>query len=67
MMANEIKSGKEILDDFFKEVQQNKELDKDTTQRILELYELDSLSDKNLTNALEELRESKDKGDGEDK
>ena len=67
MMANEIKSGKEILDDFFKEVQQNKELDKDTTQRIIELYEQDSLSDKNLTNALEELRESKDKGDGEDK
>lgn len=63
-MDNKIKSGKEILDDFFKEVEENTELDQETTQRIVELYEQDSLSDKNLTNALEELREGKE--DGED-
>ncbi len=63
-MDNKIKSGKEILDDFFKEVEENTELVQETTQRIVELYEQDGLSDKNLTNALEELREGKE--DGED-
>lgn len=66
-MENQIKNGKEILDEFFKEIMENEELDRDTTQKIFELYENNSLSDKNLTNALEELRANKEESDGKNK
>lgn len=59
-MSTEIKSGKEILDDFFTEIGENKELDEQTTKAIIELHEQDSLSDRNLTNRLEEQRDKKE-------
>lgn len=64
-METEIKSGKEILDDFFSEIGENEELDNKAVQAIVELHKQNGLSDKSLTNALERLREEKE--DGEDK
>ena len=62
-MSTEIKSGKEILDGFFKEVKADEELDQDTATAIINLYESGKLTDRNLTNALSELREDKDNGE----
>ena len=61
-MEKEIKSGKEILDEFFKEIKDDESLDPNTTSAIIDLYDAGKLTDKNLTNALSELRE--DKGNG---
>ena len=64
-MSTEIKSGKEILDEFFEDIKINEKLDQDVATAIVELYESGKLTDKNLTNTLSELRE--DKGNGENK
>lgn len=54
---DEIKSGKEILDDFFNTVDEIPGVDKEITAVLKELYNEDKLSHKNLSNALFELRE----------
>lgn len=54
---DEIKSGKEILDDFFKTVDEIPGVDKEIAVVLKELYNDDKLSHKNLSNALFELRE----------
>ena len=64
-MSTEIKSGKEILDEFFEDIKTNEKLDQDVATAIVDLYESGKLTDKNLTNSLSELRE--DKGNGENK
>ena len=61
-MEKEIKSGKEILDEFFEEIKKDEKLDPDTSSAITELYEDGKLTDKNLTNALSALREDNDNG-----
>jgi len=65
MMSKEIKSGKEILDEFFEDIKTDEKLDKDVAEAIVDLYESGKLTDRNLTNTLSELRE--DKGNGENK
>lgn len=62
MMEKEIKSGKLILDEFFKEIKTDEKLDIGTVSAITDLYEADKLSDNNLTNALLKLREEKNEG-----
>lgn len=62
-MSKEIKSGKEILDDFFDGIKSDTDLDKATVEAVIDLYVSDKLTDKKLTNALRELRESKDNGE----
>lgn len=59
-MSTEIKSGKEILDEFFEDIKTDEKLDEDTATAIVDLYESDKLTDRNLTNALSELREDQD-------
>lgn len=61
-MAKQIKSGKEVLDDFFAEIKNENGLDHETISAILELYNNGKLTDKNLTNALSELREDNKNG-----
>ena len=61
-MSAEIKSGKEILDEFFESIKTDGELDQGTTEAIVNLYETGKLTDRNLTNALTELREDKENG-----
>lgn len=65
MMSTEIKSGKEILDEFFEDIKSDEKLDQDTITAIVDLYEAGKLTDRNLTNTLSELRE--DRGNGENK
>ncbi len=61
-MSTEIKSGKEILDEYFEEVKADEELDQDIIVAIDNLYTSGKLTDRNLTNALSVLREDNDNG-----
>lgn len=61
-MKNEIKSGKVILDEFFKDIKNIENLEQATIEKIIKLYEEEKLTAKNLTNALSILRGSN--GDG---
>lgn len=65
-MNEVIKSGKIILDEFFNELKVNEELDKETVSTIIKLYEEKKLTDKNLTNALLDLREAQRRDNGKD-
>lgn len=56
-MSTEVKSGKEVLDEFFAEMQENKELDESVVKKIVELHGVGKLTDTNLTNGLTDLRE----------
>ena len=57
-MKTNIKSGKEILDEFFFDLPTNDSLDLNTVAAIVALYNDGKFSDKNLSNALFELREA---------
>ncbi|MCZ4408353.1 hypothetical protein O3Q51_06005 [Cryomorphaceae bacterium 1068] len=61
-MNTQIKSGKEILDEFFEDLKADEELNQETSETIINLYETGKLTDRNLTNALAELREKKENG-----
>ncbi len=55
-MANSIKSGKEILDDFFENIQKIENVDTKIAETIETLYRQNKLTDANLKNSLEQLR-----------
>ena len=59
-MSTEIKSGKEILDEFFEDIKTDEKLDQDVATAIIDLYESGKLTDRNLTNTLSKLREGND-------
>lgn len=61
-MSEEIKSGNEILQEFIEEIKTNDQLDKETVNAVVELFESGKLSDRNLTNELSELRDNKNDG-----
>jgi hypothetical protein len=56
-MIDEIKSGKQILDEFFQEIKIMPDVDEKVVDNIIALYEAGKLSDKNISNSLLELRE----------
>jgi len=56
-MENQVKSGKEILDDFFKEIESIENVDKSIAQSLASLYQQDKLTDANVKNELQKLRE----------
>jgi hypothetical protein len=58
-MADQIKSGKEVLDDFFKDISNIKDVDADLAASISRLYQEGKLSNVNITNELLRLREAK--------
>lgn len=61
-MSNKVKSGQEILDDFFKTLDSIEGVDPKISQLITKLYNEDSLTDRSIKNGLEELRiKEKDK------
>ncbi len=57
-MSNKIKSGKEILDDFFSTVQQLDKVDKNIAEILMRLYQQGKLTDINLKNELQTLRDT---------
>ena len=56
MEENKVKSGKEILDDFFKEISNIDSVDKTIAESLAELYNNGKFSDKNVVNELLRIR-----------
>ena len=54
-MSEKIKSGKDVIDDFFREILDIEGVDRMTVEKLVKLYEEKKLSDRNIQNALEEL------------
>ncbi len=56
-MADKVKSGKEILDDFFNGIEEIKNVDIDIAKMLSELYQNDKLTDTNVKNELQKRRD----------
>lgn len=56
-MIDKVKSGKEILDDFFDNIENIKDVDPEIAKLLSRLYYEDSLTEKMVKNELEKLRE----------
>ncbi|MGB3947712.1 MAG: hypothetical protein WBM13_06990 [Bacteroidia bacterium] len=56
-MDNKVKSGKEVLDEFFSELSKLPNVDAEISNIIIDLYNTDKLSDVNIKNSLLKLRE----------
>jgi Glu-tRNA(Gln) amidotransferase subunit E-like FAD-binding protein len=54
-MDKEIKSGKEVIDEFFSEIYNIENVDEKTVKALVSLYSEGKLTDKNIQNALEVL------------
>lgn len=55
-MANTVKSGKEILDEFFTGIENIENVDPAIASMIKQLYDEDKLTDANVKNELQRLR-----------
>jgi hypothetical protein len=56
-MINSIKSGKQILDDFFKNIHLLDNVDSSIAEVLTKLYQQGKLTDINLKNELQTLRD----------
>jgi len=56
-MDEKIKSGKEVLDEFFHTLKEIPGVDEDVADVLLTLYQSKKLSARNLSNALSKMRE----------
>lgn len=56
-MDNQVKSGKEILDDFFTNISMIENVNKELAESLSNLYKQGKLSDVNLKNELQKLRD----------
>ncbi len=56
-MEDKVKSGKEILDDFFDGIEEIENVDKDIAKMLSKLYQEDKLTDTNVKNELQNLRD----------
>lgn len=56
MEEKKVKSGKEILDDFFKEILSIENIDKTIANSLTELYTNGKLTEKNVDNELQKIR-----------
>ena len=56
-MEAKVKSGKEILDDFFEGIEEIENIDKDMAKMLSKLYQEDKLTDTNVKNELQKLRD----------
>jgi hypothetical protein len=55
-MEKKLKSGKEILDEFFAEIPSVENTDAQITAMLVELHNSDKISEKNIINGLVEIR-----------
>ena len=55
----EVKNGKQFLKDFFSELKSNKDLDSDVVELLVKLFEENRLTDTNISNGLNEIREKR--------
>ena len=58
-MTDRIRSGQEVLDEFFAEMTSIEDVDQDVANIIINLYREGKLSDTNLSNELARIREEK--------
>lgn len=56
-MNDEIKSGKDVIDEFFSEILNVEGVDQKTVEKLVELYSEGKLTDSKIQNALEELKQ----------
>lgn len=56
-MGEKVKSGKEILDDFFNGIEEIENVDIGIAKMLSELYQNDKLTDTNVKNELQKLRD----------
>lgn len=56
-MEDKVKSGKEILDEFFDGIEEIENVDKDIAKMLSKLYQEDKLTDTNVKNELQKLRD----------
>ena len=56
-MENEIKSGKEIVDDFFTNIKQLPNIDQEIASLFSSLHKEERLTDTNVKNGLQKIRE----------
>jgi len=52
---SEVKTGKQILDEFFKDINEIPGVDKKLANKLKELYESEKLTDTNIKNMLDKL------------
>lgn len=56
-MTEKVKSGKVILDDFFDGIDEIENVDKNIAKMLSKLYQDDKLTDTNVKNELQKLRD----------
>jgi len=61
-MNTEVKSGREMLEEFFSEIKSMQGVKKDVIEVVSRLFDEDKLTNTNLTNELEELRKKEING-----
>lgn len=61
MEENKVKSGKEILDEFFKDIATIENVDKTIANSLADLYANGKLTDKSVVNELQKIRQQNDK------
>ncbi len=54
-MDKKIKSGKDVIDEFFSEIYNIENIDEKTVESLVSLYDQGKLTDKNIQNTLDEL------------
>ncbi len=54
-MDKEIKSGKEVINEFFSEIYNIENADERTVEALVSLYSAGKFTDKNIQNALDDL------------
>ena len=54
-MNDKIKSGKEVIDEFFAELMNIEGVDKKTAEKLTSLYHGEKLTETNIQNAMEQL------------
>jgi len=57
-MNDKIKSGKDVINEFFAEILNVESVDQKTVEKLVELYKENKLTDNNIQNALEELKQA---------
>jgi hypothetical protein len=58
-MTDQIKSGQEILDEFFSQIIDIESVDQDVAKTVLRLYQEGKLTNINISNELSRIREKR--------
>lgn len=54
-MDNTIKSGKDVIENFFAEIFNIPNTDEKTVQKLIELYKMGKFTERNISNVMDEL------------